>query len=149
MPDPFFPNGMPLPQVEPGTPDAHFWEACARRELVVQRCSDCDTLRHTPELICYNCHSFEYDWKQVSGKGTVYSHMNVVHPVHPATWDRVPFNVVLVELSDVQGIRMVGNVVDCSYEDIYIGMPVEVTFEDHPDEGVTLPLWKRAGGQGA
>tara|TARA_B100001167_G_C16577764_1_gene215493 strand:+ start:271 stop:489 length:219 start_codon:yes stop_codon:yes gene_type:complete len=68
--------------------------------------------------------------------------MNVIHPVHPALRDRVPFNVVLVELSDAPGIRMIGNLVDCAYEDIHIGMPVEVMFEDHPNEGVTLPLWK-------
>ena len=143
MTESFFPGGMPLPQPEPDSPDVEFWEACTRHELVVQRCSDCGTFRHTPELICYNCHSFNYGWDMVSGKGTVYSHMNVVHPVHPAVREKVPFNVVLVELSDAPGIRMVGNVVDCPYEDIYIGMSVEVVFEDHPDEGVTLPFWKR------
>jgi hypothetical protein len=69
--------------------------------------------------------------------------MNVVHPVHPALMQGGPFNVVLVELSDAQGIRMIGNMVDCAYEDIHIGMPVEVVFEDHDNEEVTLPLWKR------
>ena len=50
--------------------------------------------------------------------------------------------MVLVELSDAPGIRMIGNLVDCAYEDIHIGMPVEVMFEDHPNEAVSLPLWK-------
>lgn len=138
------PKGMPLPQPVPDSPDVGFWDACRRHELVVQRCSDCGVLRHTPEFICYECYSYNYDWQPVSGKGTVYSHMNVVHPVHPALHERVPFNVVLVELADAQGIRMIGNVLDCVYEDIHIGMPVEVVFEDHQEEGVTLPLWKRA-----
>jgi len=144
MTESFMPQGVPLPGAEAGTPDAEFWEACRRHELVVQRCSDCDTFRHTPELICYECYSFNYRWEQVSGRGTVYSHMNVVHPVHPALMQVGPFNVVLVELSDAQGIRMIGNMVDCAYEDIHIGMPVEVVFEDHDNEEVTLPLWKRA-----
>ena len=143
MTESFMPAGMPLPQPDPDSPDVGFWEACNHHELVVQRCSDCGVLRHTPELICHECYSFKYDWHKVSGKATVYSHMNVVHPVHPALRDRVPFNVVLVELSDAPGIRMIGNLVDCAYEDIHIGMPVEVVFEDHPNEGVTLPLWKR------
>lgn len=142
MPDTFFPKGMPLPGVDPDSPDAYFWEACGRHELVVQRCSDCNTFRHSPEYICFNCHSFEYRWETVSGKGTVYSHMNVVHPIHPAVVDRVPFNVVLVQLDDAPDIRMIGNMVDCEYKDIHIGMAVQVSFEDHPDEGVTLPLWK-------
>ena len=143
MTDTFFPKGMPLPAAEPDSPDEYFWAACGRHELVVQRCSNCGTFRHSPELICYNCHSFDYSWEKVSGAGKVYSHMNVVHPVHPAVVERVPFNVVLVELDDAPGIRMIGNLVDCEYKDIHIGLPVQVHFEDHPEEGVTLPLWKR------
>ena len=147
MAETFFPEGMPLPGPEPDSPDAEFWDACKRHELMVQRCSDCATFRHTPEIICFKCHSFNYHWEKMSGKGVVYSHMNVAHPVHPVLRVRVPFNVILVELPEADGIRMVGNLVDCAYEDIYIGMPVEVYFEDHPGEDITLPLWKRVDGQ--
>lgn len=144
MADSFFPEGMILPAPQPDGMDAGFWEACGRHELVVQRCTDCGTLRHTPEAICYKCLSFSYDWERVSGKGVVYSHMNVVYVAHPAVEHRVPFNVILVELPDAQGIRMVGNLLDCPYEEIYIGMPVEVAFEDHPEAKITLPMWRRA-----
>ena len=145
MADQFFPEGMPLPASDTGSGDAGFWEACRRHELVVQRCTDCGTFRPTPEVICYECLSFNFEWHRVSGKGRIFSHMNVVYPAHPALRERVPYNAVLVELEDVKGIRMVGNLVDCSYEDIHIGMPVEIYFEDHPDKDVTLPLWKRVG----
>lgn len=143
----YLPEGIPLPGPDSFGLDDPFWEACRRHELVVQRCTDCGTLRHTPEVVCWQCRSFEYDWQPVSGKGTVFSFMNVVHPVHPALRERVPFNVVLIELADQPTIRMVGNLVDTPYEEIQIGMPVEVFFEDRPEaEGVTLPLWKRAEG---
>ena len=139
----FLPDGMPLPAASPYDFDLPFWEACKRHELVIQRCSKCATLRHTPEIICHVCRSFDYDWQRVSGKGKVFSHMNVVYPAHPALRERVPFNVVVVELEDAPGIRMVGNLIDTPYEEIQTGMPVEVFFEDHPDQDVSLPLWRR------
>ena len=142
----YLPEGIPLPAPDPSGFDAPFWEACKRHELVVQRCTKCGTFRHTPEVVCWNCRSFDSEWHKVSGKATVYSHMNVVYPVHPVLRERVPFNVVLVELDDAPGVRMVGNLVEVDYDDIRIGMPVEVVFEDRPEaDDVTLPLWKRAG----
>jgi uncharacterized OB-fold protein len=149
MADTYLPAGMPMPapQVDGGW-DAPFWAACRRHELVVQRCSACGAMRHPPEVVCYRCSSFENDWPAVSGRGTVYSFINVEYPAHPALRERVPYNAVIVQLNEDPTVHMVGNVVDCEYDDIAIGMPVEVYFEDHPDEEVTLPLWKRAAAQG-
>jgi uncharacterized OB-fold protein len=134
---------MTLPAPQADGLDAPFWGACRRHELVVQRCADCGTFRHPPEAICHQCLSFKAAWERVSGKGRVYSHMNVVYPTHPALADRVPYNVILVELEDAGGVRMIGNLVDCAYGEISIGMPVAVHFEDHPEAEITLPLWTR------
>jgi uncharacterized OB-fold protein len=95
--------------------------------------------------ICHACRSWRYEWKQVSGRGTVFTYTIAWNPVHPALRSgRCPYNVVVVELPDAGGVRMVGNAVDCANEDIYVGMPVEVVWEDvNPD--VTLPLWRPVG----
>ncbi|MDO8671517.1 MAG: OB-fold domain-containing protein [Dehalococcoidia bacterium] len=132
---------IPLPK--PSIEDAPFWEACHRHELVIQRCTNCRTFRHTPTPVCYNCQSFDFEWVKVSGKGTVFTYTNVAHPVHPALKERVPFNLVIVELPDAGNVRLAGNVIDTPFEELYIGMPVEVIFEDYP-EGATLPRFKRA-----
>jgi hypothetical protein len=79
------------------------------------------------------------DWVKLSGKGKVYSWTTVTHPVHPAF--EVPYAVVIVELDE--GVRLVSNIVDCKPEDLYIGMPVEVIFEDVTEE-VTLPKFRLA-----
>ena len=138
---PFLPAGLPLPQ--PTVDDAPFWEAARRHELVVKRCTKCGTFRHSPMPCCYNCQSFDHEWAKIKGNGIIFSYINVVHPVHPALKDRVPFNVVLVELPEAGDVRMVGNVLDTPFEELYVGMPVEVTFEDI-DAETTLPQWKRA-----
>jgi len=78
----------------------------------------------------------------MSGRGTVYSRVVCHPPVLPAFQERAPYAVVLVELEEDPGLRMVGNVQGCAPEDVEIGMPVRVTFQDLNDE-IALPQWHR------
>ena len=140
---PYMPEGMALPATDE-VDTKEWWEHCKRHELVVQRCTDCGTFRHTPLPVCHNCQSFNYEWHKVSGRGVVYSYMICHYAATPVLKDRVPYNVILVELPDAGNVRMLGNLIDSTPdEEIYIGMPVEVTWEDVTDD-VTLPQWKRA-----
>ncbi len=77
------------------------------------------------------------NWAQVSGRGTVYT-FAICHQAFSGFFrDKVPYNLALVELDDIPGIRMVSNIVGCANEDLYIGMPVEVVWEDITEE-ITL-----------
>ncbi len=58
---------------------------------------------------------------------------------HPSFASEAPYAVVAVELEE--GPRMVTNLVDCKVEDIEIGLPVEVVFDDVTEE-VTLPKFR-------
>ena len=52
--------------------------------------------------------------------------------------------VLLVELAESPDLRIVGNLLDDDGQELEIGMPVEVVFEElTPD--VTLPQWRRRG----
>jgi len=128
----------PLPQITLETKE--FWEGCKRHELLIQRCKDCGTYRHYPRPMCPNCGSWHVEWAKVSGKGKVYTYIVAHRPFHPAFFSDVPYAVVIVELEE--GVRIVSNVVDCRPDDIYIGMPVEVVFDDVTDE-VTIPRFRR------
>ncbi|MEE8370005.1 MAG: OB-fold domain-containing protein [Dehalococcoidia bacterium] len=138
----YLPEGMPLPNVK--EPDsAEFWAAAKRHELVVQHCTDCGTYRHTPMPICYVCRSFSFEWAKLSGKGVVFTYTIIHNPVHSALKERCPFNVVVVELPEAGNVRMVGNLIDCPDDQIKVGMPVQVAWDDINDD-VTLPLWRPA-----
>ena len=50
---------------------------------------------------------------------------------------------VLVELDEDPSLRLVGNLLDCHAEEIRIGSPVRVAFEDLGD-GIVLPQWRLA-----
>ena len=72
-----------------------------------------------------------------SGRGEVYSHVTVHHPVVPPF--EAPYAVALIELEE--GVRLVSNVIGVPAKDVRIGMPVEVVFERVDDE-LTLPLFR-------
>jgi uncharacterized OB-fold protein len=118
-----------------------FFEAAARNELRVQRCTACGTHRFPARAICSECLSLESEWVPVSGRGEIFS-FNVMHQVyHPGFAGEVPYAVVVVKLAE--GPKMISNLVGVSPQGIRIGMPVRVVFERITDE-VTLPKFVAA-----
>ena len=51
----------------------------------------------------------------------------------------MPYAVVAIELEE--GPRMITNLADCKIDDIKVGMPVEVVFDDVTEE-ITLPKFR-------
>ena len=118
-----------------------FWEAARRHELVAYRCLNCGAL-YSQQVDCTACGSPRMEWVKVSGKGEVFTFCIYHQPFHPAWEDDIPYNVAYVKLEE--GPLLMTNIVGCDNKDIYIGMPVEVIFEDVAAE-VTLPKFKPAG----
>ena len=129
----------PLPQITPESKE--FWEGCRRHELLIQKCLACGTLRHYPRIMCPNCGSWDTEWVKVSGKGKVYSWAVAHQAFHPGFVKDVPYASGIVELTE--GIRLMTNIVDVNPEALYIGMPVEVVFEDVTEE-ITLPKFRKS-----
>jgi hypothetical protein len=117
-----------------------YWDAVSQRKLAIQQCVHCKTFRHLPTPTCPKCYSFDFEYTEVSGKGTVFSYTIPYHPVHPALREHGPYNVVTVTLDDAP-VRLVSNLVGVANEDIKIGMPVEVLFEEQAP-GVLIPRFK-------
>ena len=133
-------TSQPLPPLPlPSLDDKPYWEGLTRHELLVQRCAGCGAFRHPPRPMCAECGSMEIDWHKASGKGTVYSYTIVPQATHPAWRDKVPYNVVIVELEE--DVRLVSNLVDVQNEDIKVGLPVEVVYDDVTDD-TTLPRFR-------
>lgn len=118
-----------------------FWQACRAHSLTVQRCTSCGSFQHPPRPVCSNCQSFDLEWAPVSGGGTVYSY-TVVHHGIGGLRDKVPFNIVVVEL-DGSGTRFVSNLVDAAPADVAIGARVTVWWDDASAE-LSVPRFRRA-----
>lgn len=131
----------PLPK--PTQDTTPFWEGCKNHKLLLQKCKECEDVRFPASIMCPSCGSLDYEWMSASGKGEVWSHVIFHLSYHPAYERLVPYGVAIVELEE--GVRMVTNIVGCPPEEIHIGMPVEVFFDD-VSENIALPKFKAVRG---
>lgn len=118
--------------------DRPFWEAARRHELVMYRCTNCGKY-YDREVACPDCENPQMAWEKVGGRGEVFTYCIFRRLYHPAWEGDIPYNVAYVKLDE--GPLLMTNIVDCSNDKIYIGMPVEVVFEDINEE-VTLPKFR-------
>jgi uncharacterized OB-fold protein len=117
-----------------------FWQAARRHELVIARCRDCGTF-YTQSTFCAACGGSRLEWVNAGGRGQVFTFCVYHQAFHPAWQEDIPYNVAYVKLDE--GPLLVTNIVGCENKDIYIGMPVEVVFEDISDE-FSLPKFRPA-----
>jgi uncharacterized OB-fold protein len=140
-------EGTPLPATDDPI-DAPFWAAALRGELVVQTCRGCGTRRFPPRPMCAHCRSLEHDWTPTSGRGRIWSFAVPHPPLLPAFAQVAPYPVIVVELAEDAGIRMIGNLVtspdgeinEVDSATIRIGTPVRVVFHRAAPD-VALPRW--------
>jgi len=116
-----------------------YWEGCKSHELRIQKCAACGHAQFYPRLYCTACMSDKVEWIKASGRGKVLSFTIVYRPVTQAFAGDVPYVVALITLDE--GPQLMSNVVGCPPEQVSIGMPVEVTFEDWTEE-ISVPKFK-------
>jgi uncharacterized OB-fold protein len=129
---------LPLPSMQGLT--KQFYDFCKQHELRFQRCKPCGAWRHVPREMCPECGSMEWEWAKSSGKGTVYTWTVAVRAMHPAFMTEVPYAPVVIEMDE--GVRLLSTVLDCGPEELEVGMPVEVVYQDVTNE-VSLAKFRR------
>ncbi len=132
----------PLPQPDELT--APYWEAAQKHELHIQRCKRCAEYQHPPFDYCRKCDASDLEWTRISGKGTVYSFIVDHRLLVPGFTEAY----VVAQVNPVEAqtdlVRLTTNIRGCEPDAVYIGMPVEVLFEDVRDD-TTLPQFKPLG----
>ena len=131
----------PFPPPVPTEDNQPFWDALREGRLVVQECAECAHLVHPPRPMCPECGSFEKGWREMSGRGEVYSYVVTHQAIHPSFDGYTPYATALVRLEE--GPLLTTNLTDIAHDEIAIGMPVQVEFVAIGD-GITLPLFRRA-----
>jgi uncharacterized protein len=125
------------PRPVPTELSAPHWEGCRHGSLLVQQCESCATYVSPPEPFCPGCLADQLTWQRSSGKGEVHSYSVVWRPGHPAF--EVPYTVVVVRLSE--GWHMMSNLIACPPDEVNVGMPVEVAFEE-AEADLWLPFFR-------
>ena len=113
-----------------------FWTSGEDGQLRFLRCNECGYYIHPPLPQCPKCASHDIAPSAISGNGTVHS-----FTINHQPWDGTPepWAIVLIEFPEQEGLRLTSNMVGCHPDDIRIGMPVTVFFEQYDD--IYFPLF--------
>jgi acetyl-CoA acetyltransferase/uncharacterized OB-fold protein len=126
----------PLPVV--GGWSAPFWAGGRDGELRLPQCDSCGRLLHPSRTVCPHCQSCDLSWTAVTGTGVVVGctlNEQMWLPSMPP-----PYSLAIVSLTAAADVRLTTNVVGCDPHDVYVGMPVRVTF--HQQDDVWFPLFE-------
>jgi len=129
----------PLPRLLPW--NEWFWTSGADGILRIQGCDACGARVHPPAPVCPSCHSSRTSHSPMSGRATVIG-STVNHQQWLPGFDP-PYVIANVALADDPTIHLTTNIVGCDPADVYIGMEVQVRFEQIED--VWLPLFEPTG----
>ncbi|RJG18856.1 Zn-ribbon domain-containing OB-fold protein [Massilia cavernae] len=133
-----------MPTVAPEADDRAWWEACRRHELTVPTCSLCGLSRFPISPVCPQCFRPGMALKKVSGRGKIFSYTVQHNPPTPALAAICPYNIAIIELDDTERTHMVSNIVDATPDELAIGLPVEVVWEELQGN-ITVPRFRVTG----
>ncbi|MFD2469018.1 Zn-ribbon domain-containing OB-fold protein [Amycolatopsis silviterrae] len=109
---------------------AEWWAALADHRLQIQTCQSCRTHRLVARAMCAACRSFDWEWTEASGEGTIVS-WTVSHRAYQPE-RTAPYTVVIVRLAEGEGLLLPGGWSSDAAPSM--GMPVRAEFEDVPGE---------------
>ncbi len=101
-------------------------------KLMATKCKKCGESSFPPRADCLNCLSDDFDWVEISGKGTLHTY-TVIHAAPTGFDDIAPYILGLVDLDE--GGRLVAWI-DVPEEEVKIGMRLKAVprmFEEIPE----------------
>jgi uncharacterized OB-fold protein len=109
-----------------------FWDAARSRRFVVPTCSACGKAHWYPRAVCPFCDSAKVEWRDASGKGTIYT-FSVMRRA------KEPYAIAYVTLAE--GPTMMTNIVDRDFDALAIGQPVSLVFAE-TENGPPVPMFR-------
>ncbi len=114
------------------TPSRYWREIPQRYRLEANKCNRCKLTFFPPRLLCPECKNRKLEKTKLKEKGKVLTYTIIRVP--PAQFsDQAPYAVGIIELED--GVNLTGQIVDCAFDDIKIGMKVKLEFRKLFEEG--------------
>ncbi|MCP2620288.1 Zn-ribbon domain-containing OB-fold protein [Candidatus Aminicenantes bacterium AC-334-K16] len=114
------------------TPAKYWREIPQRYRLEAGKCQACGQIYFPPRQICALCGSREFTPTRLAEKGKLLTYTIIRVPPHQFA-DLAPYAVGIAELED--GVRLTAQIVDCSFEELRVGMPVKIEFRKIYEEG--------------
>jgi len=100
-----------------------FWDATREKKLILQYDKEVGKYQFFPRpTSIFTGKRRNLEWREVSGKGEVYSY-TIVHRARPPFQGHEPFFIAVVKLKE--DVQVMGNMVNCTLEQMKIGLPVK------------------------
>jgi uncharacterized protein len=120
---------LTAPEVNPE--NKPFWDAAAQGKLLVKHCLACGKPHYYPRALCPFCFSDRTEWRQSTGRGTIYTY---------SVMRRAPVPYAIAYVTLEEGVTMMTNIVDCDLDQIRIGQRVKLVFKPSKD-GPPVPMF--------
>jgi uncharacterized OB-fold protein len=127
----------------PDSISAPFFDGARQGRLMLQCCSACGKWSFPVRERCPHCFAAKLEWRQASGRGTLYTFAIMHQVMNPGFAGAVPYNIAQIDLEE--GVRMTSNVVGIPNNALKIGMKLEAIFED-VGQDVSLPKFRPVTG---
>jgi hypothetical protein len=136
---------VPKPVPLPDAATRPFWDAANERRLVAQFCLGCNRYQHPPQQKCARCGGENLEFRQLSGRGTIYS-WQVMHDTRVRLMQEYqPMVIAVVEAEESPDVWLLTNLPGSEPGQFDIGDPVEVEFEEVAP-GKLIPQFRLTNG---
>ena len=118
-----------------------FFEAANEGRLVVQSCKGSDRLYFPPRPASeLGCSPDDVEWREMSGRGTIYNYCVVYDCPVASLKEDLPFNLAVIMLEEDPGILMYSHLPGTAPDEVPVGAAVRVIFEETAN-GQKVPEW--------
>jgi uncharacterized OB-fold protein len=130
----------PVPKPDVYVPTNPFWDGARAGKLMLQFCKDTQRFQHYPRPVSIYTGSRNLEWREVSGRGSIYA-CTIVRVPGPGLEGRLPLSVVTVELDE--GVRIIANIIGSNPDEVAIGGRVVLAW-DRLDGDTPYPAFRLA-----
>lgn len=127
-------SNKPMPLVT--AISAPFWDGLKAGKILLQQCNSCQQWTFYPRRHCSHCLSHELSWREVDGRGTLYTYTVARVPTLPEFAGPEPQILAVVELE--QGVRLNTTLVGLQPEALKVGMALKPVRARVKEDGTVL-----------
>jgi uncharacterized OB-fold protein len=124
----------PMPEPTPVT--APFWDALREHRIRIQYSPSSNRYVFYPRLLAPGTLADDLEWREISGRGVLYTFTISDRPTAPPWTDALPQLLAVVQWDE--GPRFSTELVNVDPSELWVGMPVRPVFCDYPEHDVTL-----------
>lgn len=115
-----------------------FWETTRDKKLLLQYDTEADLYQFPPRATSIHTGRRTLEWREVSGRAEVFSY-TILHHANGIFSGKTPFAIVIATLEEQ--VNVMANLVNCSRDELRIGMQLKPCWAPLPD-GTNLLMFE-------